>query len=103
MNFGFSKQDTTRNLSPEEIKNLARWEKQREDGKWFWIFKRAASWLLSIILLLIAANFFGADLNLFHDGQFLIVFCMMGGYVVSSIFDWTKMEEKYQIYLGMKD
>ena len=103
MNFGFSKQNTNRNLSPEEMEKLARWEKQRADGKWFWIFKRASSWLLSIILLLIAANFLGIELNLFQNGQFFIVFCMMGGFVVSSAFDWTKMEEKYQIYLGIKD
>ena len=29
-----------KSLSPKQAEQLSRWEKERADGKWFWIFKR---------------------------------------------------------------
>lgn len=96
MNFRFFKGNDARDPSALQLQKLARWEKDRAEGKWFWIFKRTASWLVSILLMVAAGHFLGFEMNLFQTGELMIVGGMMGGFVVSSLFDWSKMEQQYQ-------
>lgn len=99
MNFKFTnpKNGSARqSLSAKEIEQISRWEKERADGKWFWIFKRASAWLVSVILMFGAANFFAADLISFNPNQIFVAVFMFGGFFVGSVMEWSKMEELYQ-------
>lgn len=83
-------------LSPKQAEQLSRWEKERADGKWFWIFKRASAWLVSLILMFGAANYFAGEMVSLGSTQILIAVFMFGGFFIGSIMEWSKMEELYQ-------
>jgi hypothetical protein len=75
---------------------MARWEKLRAEGKWFWIFKRGAVWLTLVLLLYgLGALFFPTLFN-FQKIQLYILLGMFGGFMISSILEWSKMETAYQ-------
>lgn len=93
----FGKQvESNQSLSQKQIDQLSRWEKERADGKWFWIFKRTSAWLVSLILMFGAANYFAAQLVSFDAGQMTVALFMLGGFFIGSVMEWTKMEEMYQ-------
>jgi hypothetical protein len=99
MKFNFTdprKGFANKSLSRKEIEKISRWEKERADGKWFWIFKRASAWLVSLILMFGAANFFAAEMVSFDGTQIFVALFMFGGFFAGSIMEWTKMEELYQ-------
>jgi hypothetical protein len=83
-------------LSPQQVEKLSRWEKERADGKWFWIFKRASAWLVSVILMFGAANYFAADMVSFGGNQIMVALFMFGGFFIGSVMEWAKMEELYE-------
>ncbi|HEX8288998.1 MAG TPA: hypothetical protein VF556_13430 [Pyrinomonadaceae bacterium] len=92
----FSNEKTGIVSSQKQIRKLARWEKERNQGKWFWIFRRTCIWTLSLILLFAAINFFAPEKMDFSGTHFLVVLFMLGGYVIDSLVDWSKMEKLYQ-------
>ena len=100
MNFNFfspkNGSSSRQSLSAREIEKISRWEKERAEGKWFWIFRRASAWLVSIILMFGAANFFAADFVSFDAGQIFVALFMFGGFFAGTLMEWTKMEELYQ-------
>jgi len=97
MNFKFTDpRKVGKSSSRKQSELLSRWEKERADGKWFWIFKRASAWLVSLILMFGAANYFAADMVSFGGTQILVAVFMFGGFFIGSIMEWSKMEELYQ-------
>ena len=92
----FSDEKTDTVSSQKQIRKLARWEKERNQGKWFWIFRRTCVWTLSIILLFAGINSFAPDKMDFSSTHFVVVLFMLGGYVIDSMVDWSKMEKLYQ-------
>jgi hypothetical protein len=82
--------------SDKQLKIAARWEKERADGKWFWIFRRACIWLLTVIMAYGAATIVWPDVPAFDASQFFIVLFMLAGYVASLMMDWAKLEETYR-------
>jgi len=97
MNFKFTNPRKVGNsLSPKQAEKISRWETERADGKWFWIFKRASAWLVSVILMFGAANYFAADKVSFDGSQVLVALFMFGGFFIGSIMEWAKMEELYE-------
>lgn len=103
MKFDFFKYEDSQSLSPKQLAKLSRWEKERDNGKWFWIFRRSAIWFLSLILAFAAFTVSGVNEIAFRDEQLFIVFFMLAGYVVSSFLDWSKMEKQYRTYVLAKD
>lgn len=85
-----------RPLSKKDFEIIARWEKERADGKWFWIFKRAAAWLFTAIVLYGATQFFAPQLISFDGNQIYIAVFMFGGFFAGSVLEWSKMEDFYQ-------
>lgn len=100
MNFNFFSDpnggSARKSLSAKEIEKISRWEKERADGKWFWIFKRASAWLVSLILMFGAANFFAAELVGLDFNQVIVAAFMFVGFFIGSVMEWTKMEELYE-------
>jgi hypothetical protein len=97
MNFKFTDpRKVGTSLSPQQIEQINRWEKERADGKWFWIFKRASAWLVSVILMFGAANYFAGEMVSFGGGQVVVAAFMFGGFFIGSIMEWAKMEELYE-------
>jgi hypothetical protein len=97
MSFSFKRSPNVNNsLSKRESEIIARWEKERADGKWFWIFKRAAAWLFVAILLYGAASVLTPDLISFEGDQIYIAVFMFAGFFVGSILEWSKMEQLYR-------
>jgi hypothetical protein len=92
----FSNQNAGRTLSPKQLKKLSRWEKERSQGKWFWIFRRTSIWFVAVILMFGALSFYSPESINLEDGQFFVAVFMLGGYVIDSIMDWSKMEKLYQ-------
>lgn len=82
-------------MSAKQLKKLARWEKERAEGKWFWIFRRASVWFVSLILLFALISFAAPDKIVFSPNHFIVVVSMLVGYVVDSLIDWSKMEKLY--------
>ncbi len=74
---------------------IAHWEKLRAEGKWFWIFKRGAAWLASMLFLYGSGLLLFPNILHFEPFQFYILLGMFGGFMVSSLFEWTKMEAEY--------
>lgn len=103
MNFNFFNKESNQSLSPKQLEKISRWEKERSYGKWFWIFRRSAAWFLCVILIFAAALGLGINEISFKNEQVFIVFFMLGGFVVSSFLDWTKMEKLYQTYVLTRD
>ena len=91
----FSSENKGSALSAKQLKQLARWEKERADGKWFWIFRRASAWFVSMILLFGAVSFFAPEEISLSSNHLIVVAAMMVGYVVDSLTDWSKMEKLY--------
>lgn len=92
----FSKEKTDTSSSEKHILKLQRWEKERDQGKWFWIFRRTSIWTLSIIVLFGVISYFAPDKIDFTSTHFVVVVFMLGGYVIDSLVDWSKMERLYQ-------
>ena len=92
----FSKEKPDTASSEKHILKLQRWEKERDQGKWFWIFRRTSVWTLSIILLFGFISYFAPDKIDFTGTHFVVVLFMLGGYVIDSLVDWSKMERLYQ-------
>lgn len=88
--------NVNRPLSKKDFELIARWEKERADGKWFWIFKRAAAWLFTAIMLYGAVNFFTPELINFGGSQFYIAVFMFAGFFAGSVMEWSKMENFYK-------
>ncbi len=103
MNFNFFNKEGDKSLSPKQLEKLSRWEKERSDGKWFWIFRRSAAWFLCVILIFAAALVLGISAISFKDEQVFVVGFMFAGFVFSSFLDWTKMEKLYQNYILTRD
>jgi hypothetical protein len=79
--------------SERQIAALARWEKIQADGKWLWIFKRGAVWATTVLFIYgLGALVYPAFFN-FQISQFYILFGMLGGFIATSIMEWSKMEE----------
>jgi hypothetical protein len=91
----FSSENKGSALSAKQLKKLARWEKERAEGKWFWIFRRASIWFVSLILLFAFISFAAPEQIIFSANHFLVVAAMLVGYVVDSLIDWSKMEKLY--------
>lgn len=83
-------------LSSEDVEKIVRWEKERGEGKAFWIFRRAAAWLFVAILLYGAANFFFSDFIKLDLRQSFIAGFMFLGFVFGLHLEWSKMEDFYQ-------
>ncbi|MCU1288056.1 MAG: hypothetical protein JWN60_285 [Acidobacteria bacterium] len=96
MNSLFSNEKTGTASSQKHLRKLARWEKERNQGKWFWVFRRTSIWTLSLILLFAAIDYFAPEQIDFSSTQFFVVIFMLGGYVIDSLVDWSKMEKLYQ-------
>lgn len=96
MNSLFSNEKTVSARSQKHIHKLARWEKERNQGKWFWIFRRTCIWTLTIILLFAGIDFLAPDKIDFSSAHFFVVVFMLGGYIIDSLVDWSKMEKLYQ-------
>jgi hypothetical protein len=88
--------DLGETYSQSQITALARWEKIHSEGKWFWIFKRGAAWLASVLFLYGLGAMLYPTLFSFQKTQFYILFGMMGGFIASSIMEWSKMEANYK-------
>jgi hypothetical protein len=91
----FSSENKGSALSAKQLRKLARWEKERADGKWFWIFRRTSTWFVSLIMLFGLISFFAPEQISFSPNHLFVVAAMLGGYVVDSLFDWTQMEKLY--------
>ena len=91
----FSSENKGSALSAKQLSKLARWEKAKSDGKWFWIFRRTAIWFVSLILLFALISFFAPDKIVFSANHFVVVASMLAGYVIDSLIDWSKMEKLY--------
>lgn len=91
----FSSENKGSALSAKQLKNLVRWEKERADGKWFWIFRRASVWFVSLILLFGLISYFAPEQISFSSNHFVVIAAMLAGYIVDSLFDWSKMEKLY--------
>lgn len=91
----FSSENKGSALSDKQLKKLARWEKERAEGKWFWIFRRASLWFVSLILLFAFISFVAPEQIVFSANHFIVVASMLVGYVVDSLIDWSKMEKLY--------
>jgi hypothetical protein len=85
----------SKSLSAKDSAIIARWEKQRADGKWFWVFKRAAAWLFVAILLYGAAQILTPNLISLDGEQFYVALFMFAGFFAGSIIEWSKMEKFY--------
>ena len=95
MNSLFTSENKASALSAKQLKKLARWKKERAEGKWFWIFRRASAWFVSLILLFALINYFAPDKISFGVNHFVVVISMLVGYVIDSLTDWSKMEKLY--------
>ena len=58
---------------------IARWEKLSAEGKWFWIFKRGAAWLASMLFLYGSGLLLFPNILHFEPFQFYILLGMFGG------------------------
>jgi hypothetical protein len=87
--------NVSKNLSEKDSAVIARWEKERAEGKWFWIFKRAAAWIFIAILLYGAAQILTPNLISLSGDQFYIAVFMFAGFFVGSVMEWSKMEKFY--------
>jgi hypothetical protein len=80
----------------ENVVTAQRLEKLQADGKWLWIFKRGASWITLICLFYGVGAFFVPSFFNFQPAQFLILSGMFVGFLVNSIFEWSKLEQSFQ-------
>lgn len=77
-------------------KNIIRWEKAREEGKYIWIMKLAFLWGIFVFSFSNLINWFlGIETNI---SLFGLLTYILGGFVVSSII-WKINECEYQTYL----
>lgn len=82
--------------SQRQMATIAHWKKLRAEGKWLWIFKRGATWLATMLFIYgLGALLYPAVFN-FQSTQFYILFGMLGGFIISSIMEWSKMETAFQ-------
>jgi hypothetical protein len=88
--------NVSKTLSEKDSAIIARWEKERADGKWFWIFKRASAWVFVAILLYGAAQILTPNLISLSGDQLYIAVFMFAGFFVGSVMEWSKMEKLYQ-------
>ncbi len=96
MNSLFSNDETNSRSSEKHLKKLSRWEKDRTNGKWFWIFRRTSIWFVSLLMLFSLIDYF-APVEIDFSGMHLFsVLFMIGGFVLDSHTDWSQMEEIYQ-------
>ena len=96
MNSLFSSDETNAVSSEKHIKKLARWEKDRNNGKWFWIFRRTSIWFVSLLMLFALISSFAPVETDFSGMHFFAVVFMIGGFVLDSHVDWSQMEKIYQ-------
>jgi hypothetical protein len=81
-------------VSQQQAKQIARWKKERENGKWFWVFKRAAAWLTLMIVMFGAVKFYSPETLNFDGDQFFIAIFMFSGFFIGSIREWSNLEKQ---------
>ena len=95
MNFRFTTPKTGKTVSQLQAEKFTNWEKERANGKWFWIFKRAAAWLTLMIIMFGAVKFYSPETITFDGNQIFVALFMFGGFFVGTIFEWSKMEKEF--------
>ncbi len=96
MNFNQTGSDAGNSSLQQRLDERARREKQRADGKSFWLFKRSAIWLTAVLLMFGTASFLFPGTIRFQSNQIFIAVFMFGGYFVGSLKEWGKMERMFQ-------
>jgi amino acid transporter len=77
-------------------KQFLRWEKQRKNGKWFWIIKVALMWAF---VMFSAFYIYFWYFNRPTVAVFsMIPFLIFGGFIVGFV-GWNKSEGSYQTHL----
>ena len=96
MSFNTANREAGNSPFDQHSETRKNWKKQRADGKWFWLFKRAAVWLTFVILLFGAGNFLFPEQVNFQGTQIFIAVFMFAGYLIGSLNEWSKMEKTLQ-------
>ena len=96
MKFNFTDPETGTASLQKRLETLANWEQHRADGKWFWLFKRSAIWLTTVLVLFGTGSFLFPEMINFQGPQIFIAVFMFGGYFIGSLNEWSKMEKLFQ-------
>ena len=95
MNFRFTGSKAGKTVSEQQDERFAYREKERANGKWFWIFKRAAAWLTLMIVMFGAVKFYSPETITFDGSQIFVALFMFGGFFAGTILEWSKMEKEF--------
>lgn len=96
MKFRFTDSKAGKTVSEQQAEKLVHWEKERANGKWFWVFKRAAAWLTLMIVMFGAVEFYSPETISLDVNQLFIALFMFGGFFAGTILEWSKMEKQFQ-------
>ena len=96
MNFKFTPAKVGKTVSQLHSEQFARLEKERHNGKWFWIFKRLAAWLTLMIVMFGAVKFYSPETIIFDGDQIFVGLFMFGGFFAGTILEWSKLEKEFQ-------